>query len=225
MKCDRFQHFQKNFVWNIMYLNKESIEEIDRIKRLNIINSLSGIKTANLIGTKSNSGLPNVAIFSSVVHLGSNPALLGFILRPQSPELTFNTYANILENGFFTINHVPQEMVEQAHYTSAKFSKEESEFEKCGFTEEYIVGFHAPYVKESKLKIGLKFLQEIPIEINNTSLIIGQIEHLIFPEEIMEDEGYLDLEQISSAGVVGLNTYYGIKKLQSFPYARVKKIF
>lgn len=207
-----------------MYLNKESIEGIERIKRLNIINSVSGIKAANLIGTKSNSGLPNVAIFSSVVHLGSNPALLGFILRPQSPELTFNTYANILENGFFTINHVPQELVENAHFTSAKFKKEDSEFEKCGFGEEYIEGFYAPYVRESKLKIGLKFLQEIPIEINNTSLIIGQIEHLIFPEEIMGKEGHLDIGKISSSGVVGLNTYYSINKIQTFPYAKVEEM-
>ena len=54
-----------------------------------------------------------------------------------------------------------------AHYTSAKFDKEESEFEECHLTEEYLDGFTAPFVKESRLKIGMKFEESIPIEINN----------------------------------------------------------
>ena len=56
---------------------------MQKVERLNLINSLSGVKPANLIGTKDQNGNENLAIFSSVVHLGSNPALLGFILRPQ----------------------------------------------------------------------------------------------------------------------------------------------
>ena len=67
-----------------MHLTKEDIFKIDRIKRLNLINSVSGIKSANLIGTQSSDGYSNLAVFSSVVHLGSNPAYLGFVLRPDS---------------------------------------------------------------------------------------------------------------------------------------------
>ena len=46
-----------------MLLDKNDIYELDRIKRLNIINSITGIKPANLIGTKSKEGVNNVAIF------------------------------------------------------------------------------------------------------------------------------------------------------------------
>ena len=65
-----------------MQYTKKDIAEMDRIQRIKYINSVSGIKPANLIGTISGGGQTNLAIFSSVFHLGSDPALLGFITRP-----------------------------------------------------------------------------------------------------------------------------------------------
>ena len=58
-----------------MHLTKEQIQKTSRIKRLNIINSITGVKPANLIGSISENGHSNLAVFSSIVHLGSNPAL------------------------------------------------------------------------------------------------------------------------------------------------------
>ena len=52
-----------------MHLTKEQIQQTSRIKRLNIINSITGVKPANLIGSISDNGHSNLAIFSSVVHL------------------------------------------------------------------------------------------------------------------------------------------------------------
>jgi flavin reductase (DIM6/NTAB) family NADH-FMN oxidoreductase RutF len=203
-----------------MHLTHEDISKLDRIKRLNIINSIAGIRPANLIGTTKDN-VSNLAIFSSVMHLGSFPALMGFILRPQG-EVKRNTYDNIKANGVFTINHVPIEKVCNAHATSAKFAEEDSEFKHCDFKEQWLDGFNAPFVQESILKIGLSFEQEIPIEINKTSLIIGRVEHLVIDENVISEEGYIDLESINSTGVAGLNSYYQLKKLEAFPYARVK---
>jgi flavin reductase (DIM6/NTAB) family NADH-FMN oxidoreductase RutF len=202
-----------------MHLTKEQIETTERIRRLNIINSVSGIKPANLIATKSNDSFPNVGIFSSVVHLGSDPALLGFVFRPQH-EKPRDTYINIKENGYYTINHVHKNYVEQAHYTSVKFSKNESEFELCQLTEEYLHGFHAPFVKESPVKIGMKFLEEILIERNKTILVIGEIEHLIVPNSAMDEQGQIDLASLETAGISGVDTYYEFTKLNQFPYAK-----
>lgn len=206
-----------------MHLTKKDIENTERVKRLNIINSISGIKPANLIGTIDEEGNTNLAIFSSVVHLGSNPALLGFILRPQQ-EVRRHTYENIKANGVYTINHVHQSFIEQAHYTSAKFDKEVSEFARCGFNEELIPDFKAPFVKESRLKLGMRFLEEVPIAINQTSMIIGEVAHLIVPDEAVNDKGYVDLAQLDDVGIGGLNNYYALEKVGTFPYARVKEV-
>jgi hypothetical protein len=35
-----------------MYLSKQDIQSMQKVERLNLINSLSGVKPANLIGTK-----------------------------------------------------------------------------------------------------------------------------------------------------------------------------
>lgn len=116
-----------------MELNKEAIEKLDRVTRLKLINSVSGIKPANLIGTINEDSITNVAIFSSVVHLGSNPPLIGFMMRPQG-DVPRNTYQNIVNTEYYTINHIHPEFVERAHYTSAKFDASVSEFERCNLT-------------------------------------------------------------------------------------------
>lgn len=206
-----------------MYLSKNDINKLDRKKKLNLINSITGIKPANLIGSINKNGNTNLAIFSSVIHLGSFPALIGFIVRPTT-EIRRHTYENILENEKYTINHINSDIIEKSHYTSVKFEANESEFEMCKLTEEYLEGFEAPFVKESSLKIGLILKEIIPITSNDTLLVIGKVEHLIIPEKIINDKGYLNLESNDNVGISGLNTYYNLKKIKSFPYARKTEV-
>ena len=206
-----------------MYFSKEDIENLSRVKRLNIINSITGIKPGNLIGSKSIEGHTNLAIFSSVVHLGSHPALIGFFLRP-STKIRRDTYENILETGSYTINHIDARIIEKAHYSSVKFSSYVSEFEKLKLTEQYINDFYAPYLLESKIKIGLSFVEEVDVKINGTKLIIGEIRHIYLPENIMSEEGYLNLEKSASVGIGGLNSYYNLNFNAEFPYARIENL-
>ena len=206
-----------------MYFSKEDIENLSRVKRLNIINSITGIKPGNLIGSKSLEGHTNLAIFSSVVHLGSHPALIGFFLRP-STKIRRDTYENILETGSYTINHIDKRIIEKAHYSSVKFSSYVSEFEKLKLTEQYINDFYAPYLLESKIKIGLSFVEEVDVKINATKLIIGEIRHIYLPENIMSEEGYLNLEKSASVGIGGLNSYYNLNFNAEFPYARIENL-
>lgn len=205
-----------------MIYTKTHIEQFDRITRLKIINSVTGIKSANLIGSIDHKGNTNLAVFSSVVHLGSDPALLGFISRPRTAEVG-HTYRNIQENEYYTINHIHPEFVKNAHYTSAKFAEDISEFERCNLSEEYINNFKAPFVKESSFKIGMRFKEAIDIKINGTVLVIGEIEQLIIPDNaIVKDD--IDLESSIGVGISGLNSYYALKKIDSFPYVRVNEV-
>ncbi len=205
-----------------MICTKEHIEQLDRITRINIINSVTGIKPANLIGTIDDNGKTNLAIFSSVVHLGSSPALLGFISRPRTEEVG-HTFKNIQKNSVYTINHIHPDFIKNAHYTSAKFPQEVSEFEQCNLNEEYITGFEAPFVKESSFKLGMRLKQVIDIDLNGTALVIGEIEHLILPDNSLVDSD-IDLEASQSVGISGLSTYYSLKKMESFPYAHINEL-
>lgn len=206
-----------------MHYTKKDIAEMDRIQRIKYINSVSGIKPANLIGTISEEGQTNLAIFSSVFHLGSDPALLGFITRPTD-EIPRHTYENLMKNQQYTINHVPSSFAENAHYTSAKLERDQSEFESCGFTPQFLPDFEAPFVEESVLKLGMSFRQILPIELNGTILVIGEIEHLILPDAAIDAEDDVNLAHINGVGISGLNTYYGLSKIGRFPYARPNEI-
>lgn len=207
-----------------MQLTTTEIKALDRIKRLNLINSLSGYKTIALIGTRGKDGQENVAIFSSIVHLGSDPAMIGFVLRPQSPELTFHTYQHILDTSEYTLNLIPQYMAEQAHYTAAKFPSNVSEFDQCGFTPVYYGDCKAPFVKESPVSMGLRFLRQLPIEENGTSLIIGAIHLVQFDENGWDEEGHLLLDKLGVGALSGLNTYYKTQKTETYPYPRVEEL-
>ena len=205
------------------HFTKSEIDELDQRKRANLINSVSGYKSANLIGTISESKQTNLAIFSSVVHLGANPPLLGFIMRPIA-EVERHTYENIKQNGVYTINHVHRTFIEKAHYTSAKFDREVSEFAACKLTEEYLENFPAPFVAESAIKIGLRFVEEIPIKLNNTILIIGEIQHLVLPENALLENGNINLNVVEDVCISGLDGYHEVGKAVRFRYARASEV-
>ena len=120
-------------------ISKETISHMDKIETLNLINSCTGFKSANLIATKSIEGNTNVAIFSSVTHLGSSPSLIGFIIRPTT--VPRDTYKNIMETGYFTVNHITIDMIADAHHTSANYDSGISEFDKTNLEEEYKVRY------------------------------------------------------------------------------------
>ena len=200
------------------HFTRDAIDKLPQRNRANLINSVSGYKPANLIGTISDKSVTNLAIFSSVVHLGANPPLLGFILRPIA-EVPRHTYLNIRESSVYTINHVHRTFAEKAHFTSAKFDREVSEFDKCKLTEEFIEGFAAPFVKESEIKIGLKFVEEIPIKLNNTILIIGEIQHIILPENALPENDNVNLNSVADVCISGLDTYHEVREFAVFPYA------
>ena len=205
---------------NMVYFNKNSIEKLDKIYRLNLINSCTGFKSANLLGTIDSKGNKNLAIFSSITHLGSEPALLCFILRPMTEFR--NTYDNIKETGFFTVNHVNEDDIEDAHHTSAKYPKEISEFDKTNLEEEFIGGFLAAYVKSSKVKLGCKYINEYNINENGTILVIASIEELHIEDGVLKEDGWIKLDEIGTVTINGLDAYMKTEFIERFDYARPK---
>mgnify|MGYP000529904776 FL=1 len=143
-------------------LDKKDIDNLAYVKKINLVNSVTGYKSANLIGTKSKAGITNVAVFSSVTHFGSSPAILGFVLRPTT--VIRDTYDNIKETGVFTINPIFKSKIKDAHHTSAKYPKEVSEFDKTVLEEEYKDNWEAPFVKEAPIQIAMNYLEEYEIK-------------------------------------------------------------
>ncbi len=198
------------------HFDKKSLLDADSSFRRDFVNGLSGYKSLNLIGTKSKAGITNLAPFSQVFHIGATPPLVGILFRPHTVKR--DTLENILETGFFTLNHVTEEIYKQAHHTAARF--EISEFEGTGLTEEYVFGFDAPFVKESPLKIACNLQEVQTLQVNQTVLVIGAIEHVLIPEAAVEADGHVDLNRLGTVTVSGLDEYHIGKKLARLSYPK-----
>jgi flavin reductase (DIM6/NTAB) family NADH-FMN oxidoreductase RutF len=194
------------------------LDQLDRSFRRNLINCLSGFKSLCLCGTISPSGQANLSLISSVIHVGANPPLMGMLMRPH--VVPRHTLENIEATGYFTLNHVTEAMYEQAHQASAKYARDESEFEATGLTPQVSPLSPAPYVAEAPVRIGLHFKERHHILANATILIVGEIRELCLPEAALEDDGYLDLQVAGSLAVNGLDGYYRGERLRRLAYPR-----
>lgn len=201
-----------------MHFTKADIEALDKSNRTHLINSLSGFKSANLIGTQDLLGNTNLSIVSSVIHLGAHPPLIGMIIRPHS--VPRHTFENILQTGVYTVNQVNEAIYKQAHQTSARYDKNESEFDATDLTPEYLNNFTAPFVEQCRLKYAVQFIENKHLDINGTELVIGEIVDIYLDKIALQDDGFIDLHAIKTVSVTGLDSYHTSNKLSRLPYAK-----
>ena len=206
-----------------------SLQDIDALPqryRANFVNSLSGFKSSSLLGT-TDGRVNNLAIISSVVHVGANPPLLGIIMRPHTVQR--DSLSNIKQQGVFTLNHVHTSWTDKAHQTSARYDNDVSEFDEVGLTPWFSNTFSAPYVKESAVKMGLKVEQHFTL-CNQTEMIIGKIQEVFIANSNIEgnsiaksaiaEDGYIDLEFLQTSCISGLDTYHSTQKIAQYAYAK-----
>lgn len=205
----------------MQFFDHKDIQGLDKIYKINLINSCSGFKSANLLGSISSDGISNVAVFSSVTHLGSNPPTLGFILRPTT--VPRDTYKNIKESGNFTINHIWEDIIEDAHHTSAKYPTEISEFDMTNLESEFKGKFKAPFVKNSPVQMSMRFIEEIYVPSNDVMLVVAQIEELYVNDALLQEDGLINLSKGNVVTINGLDTYAIPKFKKQLTYQRPKK--
>jgi len=205
-----------------MHLKTEQIQALDDRYRALFINALSGFKSANLIASCDHSRNTNLAIFTSVFHIGSRPPLLGMISRPDS--VTRHTLDNILETEHYTINHVHEAICQQAHQTSARYDRETSEFQATGLSEQWHDSFPAPFVKESRIQLGMQLREHQHLAINNTVMIIGEISYINIKDDIVHQDGYVDIERAGSVAVSSLDSYHRTDLITQLSYAKPAKL-
>jgi len=214
------QPFLRTAVFEAMQqqIDLATIKSWERFYRSNFINCLTGFKSVSLIGTVNTNGLPNLAVFSSIVHLGSDPALVGYINRPLAAA--HHTIENIKNTGVYTINHIDPSFVQQAHQTSAKYEEGISEFEQVNLLPEFKAGIIAPFVAASHIKYALRLEEIVPITHNNTFLVIGSVTTILIDPVLVQADGFLALEQAGSLASLGADGYYKPERLVRLSYAK-----
>lgn len=201
-----------------MIIDSADIESMDKLHRVQFATTLPGPKPICLVGTRSISGVANLAPFSSITHLGSYPLLIGMVTRPDVVER--NTLQNILDTESWTLNHVTPETVERAHQCSARYPGDVSEFEATGLTELSHEGITAPFVKECPIRYALSLEDIIDIPANGTKLIIGQVQLVELPDEAYSEDGTISISEHDSLASTALDTYFKITEYARIPYAK-----
>ena len=199
-------------------INSGQIAELEKQYRICLINSLLGYKSLNLLGTIGVTGATNLCVISSAFHLGANPPLIGMVMRPGRDHN--DTLANIQATGQYTLSNVLPEWYKQAHQTSASYPSGVSEFDACGFNEQYIPGFEAPFVQQSTVRIGLKLRETIPMEINRTTIVIGEIIEILVEEALIGPDGTIDHIEAETVTVAGLDAYFLPRPIGRLAYAK-----
>ena len=201
-----------------MFISTQELEAMSKLTRVQLATSLPGPKPICLVGTRSTAGVSNLAPFSSITHLGSNPILLGMVTRPDTVDR--HTLKNILSTREWSFSHVTGGILKKAHQCSARYPSGISEFDETGLTETYHPNFGAPFVKESPLHVGLTLEQIIDIPANNTKLIVGRVKFINLPNHAVAEDGSIDLPKLGTVASTALDTYFSIKEIARLPYAK-----
>ncbi|MGF1704989.1 flavin reductase family protein [Enterovibrio baiacu] len=205
-----------------MHFNENRLSALESRYKARLINSLSGFKSANLVGTISANaqakGITNLAIVSSVFHLGANPPLVGMIIRPHF--VTRDTLENIEATGVYTLNQVSSSFWKQAHQTSARYDADTSEFDVTGLSEHFRENIAAPFVKESALSYALKVVEIATLAVNDTVMVIGEVTDIFVEDDAVMEDGYIDIEKLNTVAISGLDAYHVTQRLGRLAYAK-----
>ncbi len=201
------------------HISQNDIQAMAQRYRAAFINSLGGFKSLVMIGTADREGATNLTVFSSLFHIGAHPPLCGMIVRPDD-GVERHTLSNIERTGVYTVNHVKADFYKKAHQTSARYPKNVSEFDATGLTPYYLDGFHAPFVAESAVKFALELREKHPLSINGTIMLIGEIKHIIVPDNTIQDDGFVDIEKAGTVTCSGLDSYHTTQRLARLSYAK-----
>lgn len=196
--------------------DSDQLAQLDASFRRNLINCLPGYKPLQLIGTQNAAGVPNLGLFSQIIHLGAAPPLIGVLFRPHTVKR--DTLENILETQSFTLNQVLPEWYVRAHWASANW--EGSEFAATGLKEERKEGFPAPFVEGSPVQLGCLLEEVQTLQINQTVLVIARIEQVYVAEKGLRADGTLDYDALGTVSITGLDEYHQGQSLGRLSYAK-----
>jgi flavin reductase (DIM6/NTAB) family NADH-FMN oxidoreductase RutF len=68
--------------------------------------------------------------------------------------------------------------------------------------------------------MAMQLISILPIAINGTLLVIGEIQSVSLPEDCMQTDGSVDIEKASTVAISGLDSYYKTQRLAKLSYAK-----
>lgn len=169
-----------------------------------------GPRPIAFVGSRSATGVANLAPFSFFNAFGSNPPIVGVSPANRGHDGTRkDTLNNILATREFTISAVTYKMVDQMNFASGEFSSEVDEFELAGFSKIDSVKVAPPAVAESPYILECEFQNHIDLGGDNASgnLLLGRVVHMRVDKAILDERNLIDPAKLDAVGRLGLSWY------------------
>lgn len=144
-----------------------------------------------IVGTYDASDKPNLMAVAWGGICCSKPPCVAVSLR----KATY-TYGNIVERKAFTVNILSETHVKEADYYGIATGRDEDKFAATGITPVKSDTVDAPYGKEFPVVLECSLLQTVEIGLHTQ--FIGEILNIKAEEEVLSDNGILDIEKVKS---------------------------
>ena len=158
------------------------------------------------IGTRSTSGVPNLAPYSFFNAVATNPPVLLFSTGVFDGVIK-DSLRNIRETGVFTANLVDHDLAVAMNDTSATLDHEVDEFAMAGLTASDFGSIDAPGVQEAKAVVECVAVREV--EFGNPE----ELHHVVTFGEVVTfhiDEEILDGTRVDPVGLDALGRPAGM---------------
>jgi flavin reductase (DIM6/NTAB) family NADH-FMN oxidoreductase RutF len=179
-------------------------EKGDGMKKSMGANTIACPSPVWCIGTYDKNKKPNIMTASWAGICCSSPPAISVSLR----KATY-TYQCILDAKAFTVNIPSEGYAKEVDYVGIASGKDKNKFDGAGLTPVQSEKVHAPYVKEFPLIIECKLIHHHEIGLH--TLFVGEIVDVLADEDVVADDGKVDMEKIQPFLFSATNrTYYGI---------------
>lgn len=200
-----------------------NISDLSNAETYQILSSVIAPRPICFASTTDAIGNINLSPFSFFNMMGSNPPICVFspVLRGRDGSAK-HTLDNVKEVPEVVINIVNYDMVQQTSLASTEYPKEVNEFVKAGFTPINSDKIKPPRVKEAPVQLECKVNQIIPLgnQGGAGTLVIAEVLVIHINENILDNDGKVDIFKIDQVARLGGNWYSRITKDSLFEVAK-----
>lgn len=169
------------------------------------------------LSTVSADGVVNLAPYSQWQNLTYDPPMVMFAANQSVLGGQKDTVRNVEETGWFVWNMATWELREAVNLTSKALPAEVDEFELAGLEKALCVEAPAPRVAASPVHFECRYVQtvRIPVEdrVASVDLVIGRVEHVHIADDVIGDDGKLDVLKIRPIARMGYYDYTAVESM------------
>jgi len=163
------------------------------------------------ISTLSKNDIPNLAPYSQFQNLTFDPPYVMFAANQKTDGTRKDTVANTEQTGEFVYNMVSYALREAMNATAQELPADVDEFEIAGLTKEPSKLVKPYRVAESPVQFECRYHQTLRLPGKGTmgtvDVVIGEVLGIHIKDEVITDNGKLDILKIRPIGRLGYYDY------------------